>query len=152
MPIINVYFTRFCMPPMGHHAFEKYYLWNKQIPNIKNSGTNSHSSTVSWMYFLYSESPLRLYHKCAPPAVLLWFLLYVSGCRISFLVVSSLSSIDGSSAVSCVVVCSWDEVSSRSFYLAISSLSFDTAVDMSKLPFRVKQNQHGSPKSLTILI
>ena len=33
---------------------------------------------------------IRLYHKCAPPTILFWFLLYVFGYRISFFVSSNL--------------------------------------------------------------
>ena len=39
-------------------------------------------------------------HECAPSIILLWFLLYIFECRISFLIGSSLF-IDGCSAVSC---------------------------------------------------
>ena len=42
-----------------------------------------------------------LYHLCAPPTISLWFLLYVFGCSISFLVGSSLFLINGYAAVSC---------------------------------------------------
>ena len=53
------------------------------------------SPTPSQVYGIW------LYCECAPLTVSLWFLLYVFGYRISFLVGSYLFFIDGCSAVSC---------------------------------------------------
>ena len=67
-----------------------------------------------------------LYHECAPPTVLLWLLLYVFGCRIFFGSFQFFLSMVVQQLV-VVLVCLWEEVSSRSFYSAILSRNWKSS-------------------------